>query len=287
MNSSEVKDKQFLLVNKAAVYITKIFRLLGIDDSGSAYAFISKTGGDDELLPEALDAFCSLREVVRAGCRAKVSNEELAKMASDAREGPLAALRTKASKQQQASLPSVLDAFDQWARSVGEAASRGDAPSAYLQLCDNVRDYVLPDLGVRLEDKPEGFVWKLDDADVLRREREEKAKAASDAARKKVENKLTKAQADLEKMKLAMVSPADVFAAQKDKYSQFDASGVPTHNAAGEELNKSARKGVEKEFKRREGEHAKYKDALAKNPDFMAALQADIDAMIKQIALLS
>lgn len=95
MNNAEVKDKQFLLVNKAAVYITKIFRLLGIDDTNNTYAFTAKAGGDDELLPEALDAFCSLREGIRAGCRSKSSPEELAKMASEAREGPLAALRAK------------------------------------------------------------------------------------------------------------------------------------------------------------------------------------------------
>lgn len=142
------------------------------------------------------------------------------------------------------------------------------------------------DLGVRLEDKPEGFVWKLDDAALLRRERQEKAKAASEAARKKLENKLQKAQLDLEKMMAAMTCPAEAFAAQKDKYSQFDAGGIPTHNSAGEELNKSARKNAEKEFKRREGEHAKYQEAVAKKPDFIAALQADIDEMTKQIAAL-
>ena len=41
------------------------------------------------------------------------------------------------------------------------------ASSAYLDLCDQVRDDVLPPLGVRLEDKPEGYIWKLDDPEVL------------------------------------------------------------------------------------------------------------------------
>jgi len=87
MNSIDVKEKQFLLVNKAAVYITKIFRILGIDDSSSTYAFSAKAAGEDELLPEALDAFCTLREAVRVGCRSKVKRTEQKGKETSGQEG--------------------------------------------------------------------------------------------------------------------------------------------------------------------------------------------------------
>lgn len=43
-------------------------------------------------------------------------------------------------------------------------------------MCDEVRDDVLPELGVRLEDHDTGTVVKLVDRDELLREREEKKK---------------------------------------------------------------------------------------------------------------
>lgn len=43
------------------------------------------------------------------------------------------------------------------------------------------------------------------------------------------------------------LSPADMFKKQPELYSQFDAEGLPTHNADGEELTKSQRKKLKKE----------------------------------------
>jgi len=286
MNDASLPHKQFLLVHKAAVYITRIFRLLGIDDANGSYAFTTRAGGDAEHLPSALDSFCSFREQVRAGCRSKMSSDDIRAMADKARSETLASLRGKAEGQKQVTVDQVLDAFDKWAASVAEAAARGDPRQAYLQLCDQVRDSVLPELGVRLEDQGEGFVWKLDDPEVLRREREEKAKAASEAQRKKVENKLAQAQANLDKALASSTPPAEVFRGQSDKWSKFDEGGIPTHNAAGEELNKSARKNAEKEFKRREADHKKYTDQVAKNANYMADLESEVKQMAQQLAAL-
>ncbi len=43
-------------------------------------------------------------------------------------------------------------------------------------------------------------MWQLDDPETLARERTAKLAAASDAARKKIENKLEKAKKELDKM---------------------------------------------------------------------------------------
>lgn len=48
-----------------------------------------------------------------------------------------------------------------------------------LKMCDEVRDDVLPELGVRLEDHETGTVVKLVDKDELLREREEKIRVSS------------------------------------------------------------------------------------------------------------
>lgn len=48
-----------------------------------------------------------------------------------------------------------------------------------------------------------------------------------------------------------------MFKAATDKYSKFDEQGIPTHNAAGEELSKKQRQGVEKDFAKRTADFAK------------------------------
>jgi cysteinyl-tRNA synthetase len=50
------------------------------------------------------------------------------------------------------------------------------------------------------------------------------------------------AKADYDKLMAGSVAPLEYFKSQTDKYSQFDAQGVPTHNSAGEELSKSQKK---------------------------------------------
>ncbi|CAH0486624.1 unnamed protein product [Peronospora farinosa] len=59
----------------------------------------------------------------------------------------------------------------------------------------------------------------------------------------------------MEKMKL---SPIDMFKKQPELYGQFDAEGVPTHNAVGEELTKNQRKKLKKEQDKQKKLHDAY-----------------------------
>ncbi|CAH0519359.1 unnamed protein product [Peronospora belbahrii] len=59
----------------------------------------------------------------------------------------------------------------------------------------------------------------------------------------------------MEKMKL---SPAEMFKQQPELYAQFDAEGLPTHNAAGEELTKNQRKKLKKEQEKQKKLHDAY-----------------------------
>eukprot|EP00960_Hanusia_phi_P052039 761207-Hanusia_phi.AAC.1 len=144
MNAPDTRAK-FLLVNKAAVYIAKIFRILGIDDNGSDFPFLTSAGGggDEEVLSSALDAFCSLREDIRAAARAKEEAEWFRSKVQTVRTAVLKELH-EAARSRSSLLPQVLSAFDQWVESVAQAASAGSSAADYLELCDQVRDDVLP-----------------------------------------------------------------------------------------------------------------------------------------------
>ncbi len=200
---------KFLLINKAAVYMAKIFRTLGIDDNSADFPFLASAGagGDSETLAKTLDSFCALREEVRAAARGKADAQWFSDKVKDVQAKTMAALRAEAAAKTSV-LPKVLSAMEKWVDQVAAAAAAGKTASAYLDLCDEVRDDVLPPLGIRLEDKAQGYVWKLDNPEVLARERAAKKVAEGEAARKKLENKLEKAKKELDKWTGLSVPPA-------------------------------------------------------------------------------
>ena len=121
-------------------------------------------------------------------------------------------------------------------------------------------DRQLPPLGIRLEDKAGGSVWKLADSAELLLEMEQKQAEAQ----RKAEEKAKKAAADAKKEALNKLSPADYLKQLTLEdgttlmYSKFDETGLPTHDHAGESLNKSQAKKVQKLFKAQQSKYDKY-----------------------------
>ncbi|XP_053385262.1 cysteine--tRNA ligase, cytoplasmic-like [Mercenaria mercenaria] len=138
--------------------------------------------------------------------------------------------------------------------------AREEKVTSVLKVCDNLRDEVLPNLGVRLEDK-EGQppVIKLVDRETLLKEREEKLRQ-EEAKRKEKELKKQKAEKEkAEKEAQKKIPPSELFRKETDKYSKFDEKGLPTHDAEGKELSKSA---LKKNMKVYEAQEKKYKEFL-------------------------
>lgn len=156
-------------------------------------------------------------------------------------------------------LPYV-DAIAEFRNNVREEAKTIKA-NAILQLCDKLRDDVLPNLGVRLEDKESGkYAVKLVDREVLLRERE--AKRIADAERLAEKQRKQEAAAQLLAAKEAQkrINPQEMFLNEKEKYSQFDENGLPTHDADGKELSKGV---LKKLTKLQQQQEVRYKEYLA------------------------
>jgi cysteinyl-tRNA synthetase len=164
----------------------------------------------------------------------------------------------------EAALAPYLDTLAQFREAVRSAAMRGDT-RAVLGAADLLRDVTLPDLGVRMEDKGSGgeavTVWKLDDPEKMRLERVQKEAARQEKLLAKEEA----AQRQREKEQRARVPPEQLFRHLTEQYSKFDeATGIPTHDAAGEELAKGASKKLKKEWDKQKEQHEKYlKSAVA------------------------
>lgn len=153
-----------------------------------------------------------------------------------------------------------LDAFAKFRESV-RVVARKQAVGEILNLCDDVRDNILPNLGVRLEDhEGQESVIKFVDKETLLKEREEKLKQEQ---AKQQEREQKKAEAAGKQAKLdaqRSIPPEKLFVEETDKYSQFDDRGIPTHDNKGEEISKSQRKKLVKLY---EAQEKKYKDYIA------------------------
>ncbi|XP_072375053.1 cysteine--tRNA ligase, cytoplasmic isoform X1 [Scyliorhinus torazame] len=131
--------------------------------------------------------------------------------------------------------------------------------SEVLQLCDGLRDDVLPELGVRFEDH-EGLptVVKLVDRETLLREREEKKKIEEEKRRKKEEAAQKKREQEAAKLAKLKIPPSELFRLEKDKYSKFDENGIPTHDMEGKELSKGQTKKLRKLYEMQEERYNEY-----------------------------
>lgn len=151
----------------------------------------------------------------------------------------------------------VLDTLATFRQEIRKAAIAGDVKTV-LRLADQLRDDVLPELGIRLEDKGSGSevssVWKLEDPEVLRKE-----KALKEAARLAKEQQKEEAARKLaEKEEKAKISPKVMFLSMTDLYSAFDETGMPTHDKEGQPLAKAAIKKLQKDYAKQQELHEKY-----------------------------
>lgn len=116
-----------------------------------------------------------------------------------------------------------------------------------LEECDKLRDDILPNVGVRLEDHDDHTsAVKLVNRESLLREKEAKkvaeAAKAAEKERKKAEQAAILAERDAQRK----IKPWEMFLSETDKYSKFDDKGIPTHDAEGKELSKGQIKKLQK-----------------------------------------
>jgi cysteinyl-tRNA synthetase len=109
--------------------------------------------------------------------------------------------------------------------------------------------YLIHGLGVNVVS-----IWKLDDPEVLRKERlvKEEMKRAKDLAKEEAARKLK------EKEERSKISPHEMFLNQTDQFSKFDETGLPTHDHRGEPLSKGQIKKLQKEFAKQKELYEKY-----------------------------
>ena len=153
----------------------------------------------------------------------------------------------------------VLDALMEFRSSVREKARSNDV-GGVLGLCDTFRDNILPPLGIRLEDRTDGSVWKLADPEELIKEMMQKELEA----KRKAEENAERAQEEAKKEALDKLTPEEFMKqltledGATPMYTKFNDAGLPTHDRAGEPLNKNQAKKAQKVFQTQQKKYDKY-----------------------------
>ena len=131
-----------------------------------------------------------------------------------------------------------------------------------LSICDKLRDDVLPNLGVRIEDKgnKEKSVWKFFDKEEYLKEKEKEKELKENKKKQK------EAEAKEREQKLSLTAK-EYYATLTDKYSEFDNDGVPTKNAKGNELSKEQYNKLKKEFAKHDKQHQKWLEQQEKKKE--------------------
>ncbi|KAI3425944.1 hypothetical protein D9Q98_007914 [Chlorella vulgaris] len=264
---------QAFLLRSAAAYVTRILSVFGLAPSpgdclGFAEAPSTAACGGSEAVLDALTAF---RDKARGMAKAKAPAAELLAACQGV---PDAQATAAGSSGRAADMLAVFVAFQ---REVEGLAASGAPAWQLLAACDRVRDDTLVELGIRLEDKPDGSsVWKPEDPAVLRAEQQERQRAAAEARSKKLRSQLDLKTKELDKFEKLAALPS-VQEALADKYSQWDPEGgMPTHDKQGAALAGKALDKALKEVEKQRKLRAPLEKKLSEDPACLQTLATEI-----------
>lgn len=144
--------------------------------------------------------------------------------------------------------------LQQFRKNVKDLAAQQAQAKELLDLCDQLRDTHLWDLGIYLEDRNSqpALVRPLDK--LLVEAREERESAAIVKAKAKLEQDAREAEKEKELRERAKVDPVLMFRGAVE-YKEWDDMGIPTVDAAGDAVPKSRRKKLVKEWERQKKIH--------------------------------
>ncbi|KAH7071153.1 tRNA synthetases class I (C) catalytic domain-containing protein [Paraphoma chrysanthemicola] len=234
-----------------ARYITRIVRIFGLDGSADPY--------DGGIGWAGVDIPSVAKEFVYAVSRERdeVRQHAIAGDLSGTVLEDILAQHKPAQQQEASAVPyaEVLSTFQENLRGLAEK----QAPAKdFLDLCDQLRDTHLWNLGIYLEDR--------DNAPAMVRPVDAELQAARDQkeaiARQKAEAKIKREREEAEKKaklaEQAKINPLEMF--KTEEYSAWDAEGLPTKDKDGQDVAKGKTKKLKKEWEKQKklyDEHAK------------------------------
>lgn len=230
-------------VEQMARWVTSMVNIFGLNGSASPDA--SEIGWSGIDVPEEAKPYLYPLSALRDSLREKalstegISAEDIKNIVSSQAEPETASDSAKP-------YAKVLSDFKDTVSSLDKPDTIG---KEILGLCDRLRDIDLFDLGIYLEDRENLPALVRPVTKELLQLREEKA---AKLRQKQLEKEKREKEAR-EKAEKGRLSHLDMF--RTNEYSAWDDGGVPTHDAAGEEITKSRAKKLKKDWERQKKLH--------------------------------
>lgn len=232
-----------------ARWITNILTILGLDAKGDVNDTSRIAWSGVEIPPEAkpfIYPVSELRDEVRQMARSSVfDHASLLQIAEKAK--PAVPASGESSKKYE-------QVFTQFQTDVKKMADEKAAAKNVLALCDQLRDVQLWDLDIYLEDRDPplpALVRPLDKT--VQEARQEREQAAAAKAAAKVRREAEEAEKKRLQDQKAKLSHLEMF--KTAEYGEWDENGIPTKDAKGEEVAKSKRKKLVKDWERQKKLH--------------------------------
>ncbi|KAJ5099554.1 cysteine--tRNA ligase [Penicillium argentinense] len=238
-------------VEATARFVTSIVNLFGLN--GNATVDSTEIGWSGIDVPEEAKPFLfplsTIRDTVRQAARSKegISSSQIAEAVK--LEGP--------QDVSEAAKP-YAEVLTNFRTKISSLQSSESAGKEVLALCDRVRDIDLFDLGIYLEDRDNLPALVRPVTREMIQAREEKEARA----RQKQLEKQKREQEALKQLEKGKLSHLEMF--RTNEYSAWDDEGLPTHDAAGEEITKSRAKKLRKDWERQKKAHEAWTTAQAK-----------------------
>ncbi len=235
-----------------AHWITRIITIFGLN--GNVSPNTTTIGWEGVSIPTPAQPIIyrlsQIRDEVRRQARAKaVVSEELEKLALQ----PLPVTSTPEN------LPYVTTYQTFQSQIKTALAQPAGIETELLGLCDLLRDTVLWDQDIYLEDRDPPLPALVRPLDAnMKAARAAKDRAAEEkrlAKEQRLAEEATRKAAVAEKAK---IPPQDMF--RTDEFAEWDENGLPTKLKGGEDLTKSRKKKLEKEWKAQKVAHDKWKN---------------------------
>jgi len=237
-------------------WITWLVRVFGLDPDNKLDS--ERIGWSGVDIPAAAEAYVYLASALRDSIRREVKSDAIdyAKIAELAE-------KTANTPSDKTSAPNDSAPFEQamhnFSLGIKQLAEAKAPAKDLLAMCDALRDISLWDLSIYLEDAIDpsepALVRPLDQSLIIaRQEKESAAKAKAQAKAKRDAEEAEKKRQLAEKAK---VDPKQMF--RTEEYSEWDEDGVPTKEKGGEEVTKTKRKKLGKEWDKQKKLHEEWK----------------------------
>lgn len=144
---------------------------------------------------------------------------------------------------------------------VRSAAIAKESYSVFLTATDQIRNNDLLNLGVSLDDRTDGqpalikFLSSSEKEELIKFQKEKEQREQEKQAKKLAQQKL-KEQQEKEKLEKSKIPPSELF--KTSEYSEWDEAGLPTKDKEGNEVTKSARKKLQKQYDQQKKLHSEY-----------------------------